>query len=99
MAVYCQFALTWWRTASPAQILSQLNDGAAVPLKILTQAKAKEPSSNAIPELLEQLSSSVRTSLIRFFTTPHVNLLLPLETCWYFSEREAYWPTRKRMDD
>jgi hypothetical protein len=53
-------ALTQDGILFPAQILSQLNDGAPIPLKILTQAKAKEPSSNAIPELLELLSSSVR---------------------------------------
>lgn len=46
-----------------ASILSQLNEGAPIPLKILTQAKAKEPPSNAIPELVAQMSSSVRTIL------------------------------------
>jgi hypothetical protein len=43
-----------------ALILTQLETpGALVKVKILTQAKAKDPPSNAIPQVLEQLSSSV----------------------------------------
>ncbi|KAF8303076.1 FACT complex subunit SPT16 [Clavulina sp. PMI_390] len=56
-------AVTFVASASKAQILNQLQDGAPVSLKILTLAKAKEPPSNALPDLLEQLSSSKRVAI------------------------------------
>ena len=43
-----------------AKILAQLQgNDALVPVKILVQAKPKDPPTNAMPELLETLSSSV----------------------------------------
>lgn len=58
----------------PGKILQQLiGPNSPIPIEILTQGRPKDPPTNAIPTILEVLSSSVCNTPVVVSSSPHLD--------------------------